>query len=81
MNCKACGDPITDYARRASDFRKMGIQPSQSERSYCLECANELFRGWISNQPARLYSGGRDRKREPDPSQKNAVRALEDRSE
>lgn len=78
MKCKSCGDHFS-WKYRLELFEKRDQIPHMGEEVYCLECADELFRNTISIRPAKLYSGGHGGGCDPDPSQENAVRVLEDK--
>jgi hypothetical protein len=79
--CKACGDGF-DPKSRHEKLSHIGKSVVQGELLFCLECANEIFRGVISNKPARLHSAGRGCPMEPNeddssPWQDNAIRDME----
>lgn len=51
---------------------------SYAGKRYCRECGMELAYGHIDITPAQLHSAGRvAARRESNPSQENAIRALE----
>jgi hypothetical protein len=79
--CKACGDPITRLDERVSDLKELSLPVHAGEGRYCLECADELFRGRLSKTPAKLFSSGAGCPLEPNddagPWQENAIRDME----
>lgn len=82
MKCKACGDPFDGIDNRIADLQKIGQPIHKQEHLYCLECADEIFRGRLSIRPARLHSSGAGCPLEPNddagPWGENAIRNMED---
>jgi hypothetical protein len=85
--CKSCGDGIADDESRYCIFSHLGIELQPGEMAYCLECADDLYRGKISVRRARLFSSSRSRHwhwrpgEESGNSGENAIRVMEDRND
>jgi len=78
--CKSCGDPVERVEFRAALLKRRGEEMAADEILYCLECANELFRGRIAGPYRRKPRGPQTpRPGNPSPARENAVRALEER--
>ena len=81
-NCRACGD-IVIVEGRADRVGMRGGVLHVKEFCYCEECANELFRGWISGTPAKTYPSGygcpmeHEGSDDPSPWQENNVRIMD----
>lgn len=80
--CQACGDPINDIESRAKQLKKDTDQLLiPGELQYCLECADEKFRGMLYRKRARLFSSGHGCPLEPgddaSPGGENAIRDME----
>jgi hypothetical protein len=76
MSCKACGEIFGAAAlARAFHVAAMGEDVAADEMLYCLECADELFRGRIAiSHPSRASRAIGD---DMSPSQENAIRRME----
>ena len=78
MKCKACGEKLI------SGTSLEGTQPGEHGGYwYCFDCWNEVAKGVVNVQHmhgARLYSASNPGQPEPDPSQENTVRIMEDGS-
>jgi len=82
--CKLCGDTFHPE-QRAKQLKEIGGRFREAELVYCLECANELFRGKIDVTPARVFPSGHgcpleargDASEDSGPWGENAIREME----
>jgi hypothetical protein len=77
MKCKACGDRF-DPSPEVRKAQIYGSKPAIGELEYCLECADELFRGRLHlGYPIRSGGPRHGLPLDPSASQENAIRAME----
>lgn len=78
MRCKACKERL-DF----KDEQEPNRPRKYNGRWHCFDCWNELVNGVVNVEHmhnARLYSAGNPSPPDPNPSQENAIRVMEDRS-
>lgn len=55
--CRSCGDAFEPSLRQLR-LENRGMVLHDEELSWCLACADEIFRGIVNIKPARLHSDG-----------------------
>lgn len=79
--CKSCGDSVESVEMRTALLKRQGEEIAEGESAYCMECANELFRGRIAGPKRSCPRGVTQTRRvgDPSPGRENSVRAMEER--
>lgn len=80
--CQSCGESFDDAGRLAR-LDVLMLKAHKQEFTRCMECADELFRGKIKTQRARIFPSGGGCPLEPNETdssmwQDNAIRDMED---